>query len=85
MRKRAWVAAAAALSMGVSASALAASLPFSGSLVFFISDDVQIGIAGNGVATVNGSGGGAPLTRVGIASGVFSTRGFSVPVTDPLA
>ncbi len=85
MKKRVLVAAAAALSMGVSASALAASLPFSGTLVFFISDDVQIGIAGNGIATVNGSGGGAQLTRAGIASGVFSTQGFSVPVTDPAA
>ncbi len=89
MKKRALFAAAAALSaalsMGISASAVAASLPFSGSLVFFISDEVQIGIAGNGIATVSGSGGGSQITRVGIASGVFNTQGFSVPVTDPAA
>ncbi len=64
-------------------SASAAVTPFSGSIGVSIAGLPPIGATGVGLATVNGSGGGAHVSSLIIPSAVFSTASVVVPVTDP--
>ena len=63
-------------------TAHAASLPFTTSLAIQIAQLPPIVLPGSGVATVNGSAGGAHVDSLALAGGTFADSG-TVPFTDP--
>jgi hypothetical protein len=90
MRHRSAAALALSLGIGIAAgsAANAATLGFTGTLsirfpVGTPGPAAEIGIAGGGLATVNGSGPGGHLVALGLAGGEFMTSGATVPITDP--
>jgi hypothetical protein len=64
-------------------AASAAQVPFEASLAVQIASLPLIVFTGSGLATVNGSGGGAHLGALTIPAGVAGTAGYLAPVTDP--
>lgn len=68
-----WICVAAAAALLQAAPAGAAVVSFRGSLSVQIGDLPEVIVAGAGVATVNGSGSGPPVTALAIPGGVFAT------------
>jgi hypothetical protein len=69
------------LALAVAPPAGAGLLPFTGTLAFAISQYPPIAVTGSGVATVNGSGGGAHLSMLALPANAFVASEFSIPVT----
>ena len=70
------------------ATSSAAVLPLTGSLSLALVSGVLSPLAtisGSGVATINGSGGGAHVNSLAIPASPFATTGFVLPMTDPAA
>ena len=63
-------------------TAHAASLPFTATLAIQIAEFDPIVIPGTGVATVNGSAGGAHIDSLALAGGTFAGND-TLPITDP--
>lgn len=80
---RRWIGAAVALAIGLAGEALAAALPFVGTLELSLTAAQLPIIAGSGVAGVNGSQGAGHVTSLVLPAGAFGTTGARVTVTDP--
>jgi hypothetical protein len=74
--------AALLLLLGWAHDVNAAEVPFTGTMSLRIGDLATIPIAGSGVATINGSGAGHPITQLTLPSGAFATASATVPVAN---
>lgn len=66
----------------VAGTSHAASLPFTATLTIQIADLAPIVIPGSGIATVDGSAGGAPIDSLALAGETFAGNDV-LPITDP--
>jgi len=62
-----------------------AVLPFTGTLSLQIATLPPFGVAGSGVASANGGGGGSHLDTLALSASPFATIGRLQPVSDPAA
>jgi hypothetical protein len=68
------------VSFGVAKPGSAAVVPFTGTMSIQIGPLPEVSVAGSGLATVNGSAGGHPITSLVIPAGAFATTALTLPV-----
>ena len=84
MRQTLLAIAAVAIALPLAPAARASMLPFTGTIEIDLLGQLTT-FAGEGVATINGSGPGAHVASLALTAGAFVTTGLAISLTSPAA